>query len=53
MTSGAGDPEIPESLAGRVVDVGFLSTEDRNGAMAGAEAYIQPSALESFKPYGP
>ena len=48
VTSGAGDPEIPESLAGRVVDVGFLSTEDRNGAMAGAEAYIQPSALESF-----
>lgn len=48
VTSGAGDPDVPDSIAGRVVDVGFLSTDDRNNAMAGATAYIQPSALESF-----
>ncbi len=48
VTSGAGDPDVPPILADRVIDVGFISTEDRNNAMAGASAYVQPSALESF-----
>lgn len=48
VTSGAGPVDAPEAIAGRVIDVGFLSTEDRNNAMAAATAYVQPSALESF-----
>ena len=31
-----------------VVDLGLLSDHDRDGAMAAAAAYVQPSALESF-----
>ncbi len=48
VTAGVGDPNIPDRLAGRVIDLGFLSEEDRNDAMAAASAYIQPSAMESF-----
>ncbi len=48
VTSGVGDPETPPELAGRVIDLGFVSEEDRNDAMAAASVYVQPSALESF-----
>jgi glycosyltransferase involved in cell wall biosynthesis len=52
VTSGVGNvelpPELADDLAGEVVDVGLLSDADRDGAMAGAEAYVQPSAWESF-----
>jgi glycosyltransferase involved in cell wall biosynthesis len=48
VTAGVGDPAIPAALAGTVVDVGFLSDEMRNGAMAAASVYVQPSAMESF-----
>lgn len=48
VTSGVGDPEVPASVAGRVHDLGLLSTEDRNSAMAAARCYVQPSSLESF-----
>jgi len=48
VTSGVGDAEIPPYLKGRIVDVGFISDDQRNNAMAGAVAYIQPSRLESF-----
>lgn len=48
VTSGAGPVDAPDSIADLVIDVGFLSTEDRNSAMAAAAAYVQPSALESF-----
>ena len=45
---GAGDPEIPRSIASRVRDLGFVSAADRNNAFAAAAAYLQPSANESF-----
>lgn len=48
VTSGVGDTGAPAHLAHRVHDVGLLSDEHRNGAMAAARAYVQPSALESF-----
>ncbi|MEZ5379863.1 MAG: glycosyltransferase family 4 protein [Acidimicrobiales bacterium] len=48
VTSGVGDTGHPAHLAGRVHDVGLLSEDGRNAAMAGARAYVQPSALESF-----
>ncbi len=48
VTSGVGDPEVPPTIAGRVHDLGLLSVEDRNSAMAAARCYVQPSALESF-----
>ena len=32
----------------RVLDLGFVSDDERNDAMAAAAAYVQPSALESF-----
>ncbi|MGF1598272.1 MAG: glycosyltransferase family 4 protein [Acidimicrobiales bacterium] len=48
VTSGVGEVEPPPDIADRVVDVGFLSTEQRNNAMAAAAAYVQPSVMESF-----
>lgn len=49
VTSGRDDPSISEfGLGDAVVDVGFLSSEERDNAMAAATAYVQPSALESF-----
>ncbi|MEZ5343000.1 MAG: glycosyltransferase [Acidimicrobiales bacterium] len=45
---GAEAVDAPEHIADRVIDVGFLSLDDRNSAMAAAAAYVQPSALESF-----
>ncbi|HVB04920.1 MAG TPA: glycosyltransferase family 4 protein [Acidimicrobiales bacterium] len=48
VTVGAGAPEIPEGLAGRVVDLGYLETEELPNAFAAAEALVQPSTNESF-----
>ena len=48
VTSGVGEVDPPPDIADRVVDVGFLSDEQRNGAMAAAAAYVQPSVMESF-----
>jgi glycosyltransferase involved in cell wall biosynthesis len=31
-----------------VIDVGYLSDEERSNAMAAATVYVQPSAMESF-----
>lgn len=45
---GAGEPIIPPSIAPRVRDLGFVTEADRNNAFAAAEAYLQPSANESF-----
>jgi glycosyltransferase involved in cell wall biosynthesis len=38
----------PAPVADRVVDLGFVSDEERNNAFAAATAYIQPSRMESF-----
>ncbi len=48
VTAGVGDPAIPAHLAGSIIDVGFISEEQRNDAMAAAAVYIQPSEMESF-----
>lgn len=49
VTSGVGEVEPPAGLRlDRIVDLGFVSDDERNDAMAAASAYVQPSALESF-----
>jgi glycosyltransferase involved in cell wall biosynthesis len=48
VTIGSGEVRPPAPVAGRVVDLGFVPDEDRNDLFAAAEAYLQPSALESF-----
>lgn len=48
VTMGTGDVHPPPAIAERVVDLGFLPTEERDDAFAAASAYVQPSALESF-----
>ena len=52
VTFGVGEVVPPVDIADRVVDLGFLSDEDRDDAMAAAAAYLQPSALESFSAHG-
>lgn len=48
VTSGVGEVGAPIGLEGHIVDVGLLSDAQRDNAMAGAVAYLQPSAMESF-----
>ena len=48
VTSGVGEVQPPVGCEQAVVDLGLLSDHDRDGAMAAAAAYVQPSALESF-----
>jgi glycosyltransferase involved in cell wall biosynthesis len=48
VTTGAGEPEIPESLVGRVIDLGYVDADEMPSAFAAAEALVQPSANESF-----
>jgi glycosyltransferase involved in cell wall biosynthesis len=48
VTIGAGEVIPPREIADRVVDLGFLSDDDRNNAFAAADAYLQPSAYEAF-----
>ena len=48
VTFGSGEVRPPESLAGRVFDLGFLPDVERDNAFAAAEAYVQPSRFEAF-----
>jgi glycosyltransferase involved in cell wall biosynthesis len=48
VSAGAADAAVPHRLRGRVIDVGHLSTEQRNNALAAALAYVQPSLMESY-----
>jgi glycosyltransferase involved in cell wall biosynthesis len=48
VTIGSGEVEVPPALEGRVIDLGFVSEQDRNDAFAAALAYVQPSRMESF-----
>jgi glycosyltransferase involved in cell wall biosynthesis len=48
VTFGSGNVEVPPGLDGRVIDLGFVSEDDRNDAFAAALAYVQPSRMESF-----
>lgn len=48
VTMGSGEVRPPAGFEDRVVDLGKLSTTDRDNAFAAADAYLQPSAYESF-----
>jgi glycosyltransferase involved in cell wall biosynthesis len=48
VTIGSSEVTVPSSLAGRVVDLGVVGDRERDDAMAAADAYLQPSAYESF-----
>ncbi|MEM7276338.1 MAG: glycosyltransferase family 4 protein [Actinomycetota bacterium] len=48
VTSGVGAVERPPGTEHHIIDVGMLSDRQRDNAMAGASAYLQPSAWESF-----
>ncbi|MGI8809123.1 MAG: glycosyltransferase family 4 protein [Acidimicrobiales bacterium] len=48
VTIGSGPVTPPRAVAGRVVDLGFVPDDDRNDLFAAADAYLQPSAHESF-----
>ncbi|MBO0747533.1 MAG: glycosyltransferase family 4 protein [Acidimicrobiaceae bacterium] len=48
VSVGVGEPVVPRALLGRVHDLGFLSTAERDNAFAAAAAYVQPSLMESF-----
>ena len=48
VTMGRGDVKPPADIADRVIDVGFLESEDHDNAFAAADAYIQPSLYEAF-----
>jgi len=47
VTCGVGDlGTVPSNT--RVIDLGYLSDDERSNAMAAATVYVQPSAMESF-----
>ena len=47
LTCGVGEiGSVPSNV--RVVDLGYLSEDERSDAMAAAAVYVQPSAMESF-----
>jgi glycosyltransferase involved in cell wall biosynthesis len=48
VTIGSSDITVPDALADRVVDLGVVTDQVRNDAFAAADAYLQPSAYESF-----
>lgn len=48
VTAGVGRPEVPSWLEHRVVDLGYLPAAEVLNAFAAADAYLQPSANESF-----
>ena len=48
VTTGVGPVTPPLGCETDVIDLGLLSEQDRDGAMAAATAYVQPSAMESF-----
>jgi glycosyltransferase involved in cell wall biosynthesis len=45
---GRGSLVIPKPVASRVVDLGYLTDQERNDAFAAAAAHVQPSPHESF-----
>lgn len=48
VTIGVGAPNVPAALAERVIDLGFLESDEVPSAFAAAEAILQPSVNESF-----
>jgi glycosyltransferase involved in cell wall biosynthesis len=48
VTMGVGEVDPPPEIRDRVVDLGFVSDDERNNAFAAADAYLQPSPHEAF-----
>lgn len=48
VSMGTGAVRPPAGFEDRMVDLGYLDPADRDDAFAAADAYLQPSALESF-----
>jgi glycosyltransferase involved in cell wall biosynthesis len=48
VSAGVGDAQIPAALEHRVIDLGYLAPAEVPDAFAAAEAFLQPSANESF-----
>ncbi len=48
VTVGSGAAEVPDEIADRVVDLGFLPAEELSHAFSAAAALVQPSTNESF-----
>ena len=48
VTFGVGEVGASDDVAGHVIDLGFISDDELSNAFAAADAYVQPSAMESF-----
>lgn len=48
VTMGSGQVNPPADIADRVIDVGFLPSDERDNAFAAADVYLQPSKYEAF-----
>ncbi len=48
VTVGVGHAQVPASLEDRIVDLGYLAPGEVPDAFAAADAFVQPSANESF-----
>lgn len=48
VMTGSGDVPVPEKLRPHLLNLGFVSEQEKHEAMAGAAAFIHPSTNESF-----
>lgn len=48
VLTGSGPVDLPPAMAPHVIDVGFVSEQDKHDAMAGALAFCHPSVNESL-----
>jgi len=48
VTIGVGEVHAPDDVGHRIHDLGLVSDAERDDAFAAADAYLQPSPLESF-----
>ena len=48
VLTGSGPVDVPETLRGGVLDLGFVSEDEKREAMAGAVAFCHPSVNESL-----
>jgi glycosyltransferase involved in cell wall biosynthesis len=47
VLAGSGPVEAPDELRPHILDVGYVSEQEKHEAMAGAKAFIHPSTFES------
>lgn len=48
VLTGSGEYEAPEALKPHILDLGFVSEQEKHEAMAGASVFFHPSTNESF-----